>query len=256
MKSTISYWYGRLGNNIQQISNALFYCKTNKKNFFPLNHPLINLKKTYFGSEECIQSRFFFYNGQEKDFNTNITQLNDSRRSICLEHITPNFNFFIDKPYDDDFVVIHIRGGDVFIKNPPNTYVQNPLNFYLSIIEKFEFCIVVAEDFNNPIVQNLKNHHKVIVQSTNLENDFSTLLRAKHLVSSGVGTFSLAAALCSNNITDFYCTNLCLEEHLNYKMLLKTNIRIHLTKLNNYIKIGEWCNSEDQLQTILKHKIG
>lgn len=255
MQYTISNWFGRLGNNVQQISNAIYHCKTNNLNYSHLPHSLINIKQINFGNNNCESNRFFFFNGNQKDFIVDVNDLNAQRRNICLEYISSNFNFFVKEPFEQDTVVIHIRSGDIFSKNPSNTYVQNPLDFYLKIIDKFDFAIVVAEDRSNPIIKQLELNPKVLVQCSNIENDFSTLLRAKCLVSSGVGTFCVAAALCSKNITDFYCSDIHLEEHLNYKMLLDTNIRIHLNRIQNYIKIGDWKNTLEQQKLMLEYKL-
>jgi hypothetical protein len=249
--NSIDNWFGRLGNNIQQVSNAIYYCKTNNTNFYPRSHPLINLNKISFGEDRKLSNRFFFYDGKEKDFDCNVEKLNLERREICLKYITPNFNFHVQDAFDDDIVIIHIRGGDVFWENPPNTYVQNPLSFYLKIIERFQLAIVVTEDTNNIILQNIRKHPKVIIQNSSIQNDFATLMRAKNLVTSGVGTFAIAAALCSKNIQNLYYTNLYLNEHLNPTMLYSYNINLHLTELKNYIKIGEWKNSSEQIEKML-----
>jgi hypothetical protein len=246
MINTIDQWYGRLGNNIQQISNAIFYCMKNGINFYCPPHELINSFSIQFGQDKNISGRFFFYNTSEKDFDIDIQELNLHRRNICLKYIVPNFKFYIKEAYDKDTLVIHLRSGDVYSLNPPNTYVPNPINFYEELIKIFEYAIVVAEDLNNPIIESLSKNNKVIIQNSSLQDDFSALLRAENLVTSGVGTFSVAAALCSRNIKNLFYTNLYLTEHLNPDMLSCHDIKLNLFILNNYIKIGEWNNSEQQ----------
>lgn len=261
MKYTISEWYGRLGNNIQQISNAIFYCKENKINFYCPPSYFAKEFNINFGNDSRISSRFFFHDGHTsdssyKDFICNVELLNKSRRETLLNFLTPNFSFNINNPFDDDTLVIHIRSGDVFENNPPRYYVQNPLSFYKNIIEKYEKVIIVTEpDFLNPVLNELKKEKKVIVQSNDLINDFETLLRAKNLVTSGIGTFGIAAALCSKNIKNLYVSDLYLNEHLNYNMLINTDINVHITKLKNYIKIGEWKNLPEQKQVMMEYKI-
>jgi len=105
------------------------------------------------------------------------------------------------------------------------------------------------------IINELKKEKKVIVQSNDLINDFEILLRAKNLVTSGIGTFGIAAALCSKNIKNLYVSDLYLNEHLNYNMLINTDINVHVTKLKNYIKIGEWKNLPEQKQVMMEYKI-
>jgi hypothetical protein len=254
MNYTINQWYGRLGNNIQQISNAIFFCKENNINFHSPDHELIKSFQIKFGIDKNVCGRFFFYDGLEKDFNCDVEKLNKARREICLEYVANNFKFFIKEPLDKDILVIHIRSGDIFSRNPHSLYVPNPLSYYRDIIKNYETVLLVSEDLNNPIINELLKDKKVLFQTNSLVNDFSILLRAQNLVSSGVGTFSLAAALCSRNIENFYCSDIAVDEHLNYKMLLTSDIKVHLTKIENYIKIGEWKNTPDQIRQILEHK--
>lgn len=255
MKNIINNWYGRLGNNIQQISNAIFFCKENGINFYNPPHALINQFEIRFGTDKNLSNRFFFYEGIEKDFDCDVEKLNFERRDICLKYIVPNFNFFIKEAFDKDTAVIHIRSGDIFSNNPHKSYVPNPLSFYEKIIENYETIMLVTEDYKNPVVEVLNKNPKVLTQSDNIQNDFATLLRAKNLISSGVGTFSVAAALCSNNIENFYCTNIFLSEHLNPTML-NSHLNVIESKLDNYIKIGEWACSEQQKKFILEYNSG
>jgi len=158
-------------------------------------------------------------------------------------------------PFDEDTLVIHIRSGDIFIDNPHRLYVQNPLWYYEEIIKDYSKVILVTEkDSNNPVVMELVKNPKVKVQASTIEEDFATLLRAKNLVSSGVSTFSAAAALCSKNIQNFYCSNIYLTEHLNPTMLYNTDINIIMTNIKNYIRIGEWKNTYEQRMLMINHK--
>ena len=78
-------------------------------------------------------------------------------------------------------------------------------------------------------------------------------MSAKHLANSGVGTFGIAAALCSHNIETLYCTDISMSEHLNYKMLLGTDVTVSLMPIDNYINVGEWTNSDEQRKYILEY---
>ena len=65
----------------------------------------------------------------------------------------------------------------------------------------------------------------------------------------------MAAVLCSENITDLYCTNICIEEHLNYKMLYNTDVTINMMVLQDYIKTGEWANTDEQREFLFSYKV-
>ena len=51
---------------------------------------------------------------------------------------------------------------------------------------------------------------KVKIQSSTVADDFATLMSAKNVALSGVGTFAMAAALCSTQIKNLYTTDLLL----------------------------------------------
>ena len=44
-----------------------------------------------------------------------------------------------------------------------------------------------------------------------------------------------------------------ISEHLNYKMLLGTDVTVSLMPLDDYINVGEWTNSEEQRRFILEY---
>jgi hypothetical protein len=249
---TVSQWYGRFGNNIQQVSNALYYCSLKRANYYPLHHSIIKTSPVFFGEGIVSSNRFFFYNTDEKDFDCNIDDLNAQRRNICLEYISDSLNLPNHEPMGEDTVVLHIRAGDIFSSRPPNTYVQNPLSYYESILQQFEEAIIVSDRGDNPIIKELARHPKVRIQGGSLHEDLATLMSAKHIASSGVGTFAVAVALCSKNIKSFIHTDLYLNEHLNPTMLTDTDIQLKKIDLQDgYIKIGEWKNSELQRKMLL-----
>jgi len=132
------------------------------------------------------------------------------------------------------------------------------LIFYLNLIESFDKCILITEpDDKNPIVHELKKIDKVQIQSSTVAEDFATLMSAKNLALSGVGTFAMAAALCSSKIKNLYTTDLLLTEHLNYTMLFNTDVEVHVMELGDeYIPVYpcSWANTEEQRQFILDYR--
>lgn len=255
--NTVSNWYGRLGNNIQQICNGILFSSLSGDGFVSPDHELINQVQFNVGDSTNLRHcRFFHYNTQNKDFDIDLNYLYKNIGRVAKEYVTPNFKFKIDKPFDDDTLVIHIRSGDIFAHehNPPHDYVPNPLCYYLNLIEDYDRVIVVTEPDNyNPIVDELKKIEKVTVQSKSVAEDFSTLLRSKNIASSGTGTFAVAAALCSSNIKNFYCSNLYLDEHLNPEMLMQTDVNVYMMELDNYIEYKTWRNNEEQRKFILEY---
>ena len=252
----ISHWYGRLGNNIQQCAVGTMAAALTQSTFESIEHEIIRKHKTSFGqNSQEIRSKFFYWEGPYKEVNIEEDIIYENMRKVCKTWIGPQ----LDVPtteIPDDTIVIHIRSGDIFDKNISNpcNYIPNPLYFYTSLIEEFNKAIVVTEGDNyNPILDELRKNPKVTIQSKSVAEDFGTLLSAKHLANSGVGTFGIAAALCSNNIDTFYCTDVSMSEHLNYKMLLGTDVTVSLMPLDDYINLGEWTNNDDQRKFILEY---
>ena len=182
-------------------------------------------------------------------------------RRTCLDWVAPFLQIPRNKePIGDDTIVMHLRSGDNYhrIFDPPTNYVPNPLIFYLNLIESFEKCILITEpDDKNPIVHELKKIDKVQIQSSTVAEDFATLMSAKNLALSGVGTFAMAAALCSSEIKNLYTTDLLLTEHLNYTMLFNTDVEVHVMELGeDYIPVipCSWANTEEQRQFILDYR--
>ena len=257
--NTVSHWYGRLGNNIQQICNAILYSKIHGDGFSSPHHKLIGQVLVDCEGKTMLRpNRFFHYNTQNKDFDISIDYLYENIEKVAKQYVVPSFKFSIDKPFDDTTLVIHIRSGDIFAHehDPAHDYVPNPLCYYLNLIEDYENVIVVTEpDNNNPIVDKLREIEKVSVQSKSVGEDFATLMRAKNLASSGTGTFAVAAGLCSSNLKNFYCTDLYLNEHLNPEMLMKNEgVNVYMMELKNYIQLKSWKNNEEQRKFILEYK--
>ena len=171
----------------------------------------------------------------------------------------PNLKLPTKNVIDDDTIVMHLRSGDNYhrVFDPPTNYIPNPLIYYLNLIDSFDRCILITEpDRENPIVHELMKIDKVQIQSSTVENDFATLMSAKNLALSGVGTFAMAAALCSKNIENLFTTDLLLTEHLNYSMLLNTDVNVHVMELKDYLTVFpcSWKNTEEQRKFILTYK--
>ena len=253
----LSHWYGRLGNNIQQCAVGTMVAQQCGSTFKQeLDHDIIEKYEETFGSssEEEV-SKFFYWEGPYREVTLSSGFVTRSISQVCKEFVFPHLRVpTVDVP--SDCIVIHIRSGDVFDKGVanPDQYVPNPLSFYMQLIDSFSTALVVTEDDEyNPVVQELKKHSKVTVQSLTVQEDFATMLAAKNLASSGVGTFAVAAALCSQNIENFYCSDVSISEHLNYHMLVGTDVKVHVMELKDYLKPGQWENSDEQRQFILSY---
>ena len=253
----LSHWYGRLGNNIQQCAVGTMMAEQLDTSFESIDHDIIKKHKIEFGNNSSpVYSKCFYWEGPYREVNLPAETIYKNMRRVCKTWIYPQLDI---QPTEipDDTLVIHIRSGDIFDQNVPNPerYVPNPYHFYTTLLESFEKAIVVTEDDDyNPIVEELSYHRKVTIQRGTVAEDFATLLGAKHVANSGVGTFAVAAALCSHNIEHFYCTDLSDTEHLNWKMLVDSDVKVHQMHLPHYLLPGEWRNTDEQREFILSYK--
>ena len=272
MRYSISHWAGRVGNNIQQTANCLMLAESSKQTFEQnLEHDILGKFEFNFGSDGEYKSGKFANWEQtvhcEKGILESGNEIGISKeyvykniRRICKDYIRPNLKIPDIEPLDDDTLVIHIRGGDIIEREyeKPHNYVQNPLSYYLALIEDFKNVVVVVEPkSNNPVVPELQKIKRLKFQSLSVVEDYETLLSAKNLATSGVGTFAVSAALCSHNIKNLFTSNAYLTEHLNYTMMYNTDVVVHELELKDYIPVYpcSWKNNKEQRKLMLEYKL-
>lgn len=257
----IPRWYGRLGNNIQQISNGIYFCENNRIKFTSPDHPMINNLEIDFGSnqykiKDTSNNWFYFFEGPDADFIADVKDLTHQRKSICEQYILPNLKVdqtLINSPLPSNHLVIHLRSGDLFT-HWPRMNPQNPLAYYMQLINLFKFNVqVIAEDMNHPFVK-VFQELKIQVRQLAIEDAVLTLLRARNIATSGVGSFAPAAALCSKNLIRYYCTDLYLKESLN-PLMLKDHLEVFILDLGDkYIKIGDWNYSHETFEKLFNYQ--
>ena len=263
---SIRKYYGRLGNNLQQIANGIAFSEIYKTNFTTKSHSQI--KQIVIGNSNSIlkkKYRFFNYTDTNsinldtpKNKALKYADVTPKMHRIFQEIIFPNINFYRKIDIPNDTLVIHIRSGDIFEKTKHFDQVQNPLNFYLEVIKNYKnILIVTSEAKNNPVLSYLENlaSHNVEIKSSSVEEDFNTLINATNLCLSGVGTFGIAAALLSPNLKRLYYTSLYMKSHLNPEMVDFQKVEKIEYKISNYLKIGEWFNSKENVDSMLDPRV-
>lgn len=190
-------WYGRTCNNIITISNAIHVGKQYKRIQWPSHKYLKSnflLNKDGCPCEKVIHVRNSDMYWCYRTFKTNVTMNN--RRDIC-------------KQYKNDFIkadilanlevvsypcVVHIRSGDV-ANTDHRMYQPQPLEYYTKLIDlqkELKNVCIVYEDDKIPVVNLLREKYRdtdIVWQSSTLEKDLNTLIRAETLITSP-GTFS------------------------------------------------------------------
>lgn len=228
-------WYGRLGNNIIQLSNIIDIAIEYKHNiiFKNTSHYLFDISvienyfKKYNNSEKITDGHVgaFFYHTKLPYPKDIYTKHIEERNKILKNALLIN-NI---KQLPENFLVIHIRSGDIFGQNPHTMYIPPPLSYYTKEINKhkYEKIIIICEDKINPIVNKLLELYKNSVYNKNtLEEDIRIILGAKNIISS-VGTFIRSLMLLSDNIESYIkpnneviCSMDCFNEE-DYNKIMK-----------------------------------
>ena len=236
-------WYGRLGNNIIELSNiidiALFY----KHNIqFKVSHKLFDLKIIHdyfcqYSNNEILRDVNNFFYQQRLPFPKEVFNNNNPIKIHLLKQafLVKDIN-----KLDEDDVVIHIRSGDIFKKKPHRIYAPPPLAFYEHILDKHEYknIIILCEDMVNPVINELLQIYENSAYCKNtLQDDIRILLGATNVISS-VGTFVPSLLL--------------LSEYVKY------HYSIHFTEpqlRGYYLDMIPWRNTPSQRSYILNYRI-
>jgi hypothetical protein len=240
---SIISWYGGFGNNLIQIANSIVYSKHFKKNLYIPIHGLLNPSKidqlNSHNSIYSLKSTFFYNNFQDlsyKDYYQ--SQINN----IFKTHVFDLIEFYKEINLKDNELVIHLRPM-ITVENKTYKYIehkdylQNPLNYYLKLIEQYDHTTIVTENiFSNPLLPVLSEYDNVKIQSGTVAEDFNYLLNAKNLVLSTNSTFSITAALISKNLEKFYYSSLNRDNML--VRAVQCNEKYEII-LGNYIERNE-----------------
>jgi hypothetical protein len=85
-----------------------------------------------------------------------------------------------------------------------------------------------------------------------VEKDFELLRQAVYLATSGVSVFPMAAALLSDKLKTFYCTDAFMEEHLNPLMLDRQRVDVQIMKLPGFAE--KWRISKDRRKLLFEYQ--
>lgn len=255
-------WFERFGNNIQQISNGIIFAKTNNCCFISPEHKLINsfeINNEYKNSN-IIYNKFF----NCWDFEScNLWDNYNSIRHEIIKNIIYDklkFKHLINNKLSSDTLVIHIRSGDIFTQThkPCHKFVQNPLSFFLKVMEGYNKVYICSEDDKNPVLEHLnKRSNTIIYTNRDIVDDLILLMSSSNVCIGGVGTFGISACMLSQNLKNFYSTDLDPKTFLNYNMIDNKYVNKFITHIdqNRYIQIGYWRNTKEQNQLMIDYKL-
>lgn len=282
------HWFGRLGNNLRTLRNAVqiaLQLKLTKITFstelkehkhlnidtikFPDNdsaikpcndkhnnklEKLVVLKTSdlfyMFSTGRDISKKFGLPNGSFQPLD------NETSRQQCLKYLTHVIKTPLQTPdFDPDTtLVIHIRSGDINTKNRRKR-TQPPISMYDKIISdtepKFQTVLVVTEPSKlNPCIAALKTKYNAIIQTKSVNYDFQTLLMAKHLVLSNDSWFAQEALFFSKHPKTFY--RMVFKKRFDFTFM-EHKEQIYLIK--DYIGRYNWEYTEKNMALMINHPV-
>jgi len=253
----INRWYGRLGNNIFQVQNALFVALFHCHEMIQIpKHPYFNKTIIHLSVErKCLNNiqGTFYFRKKIKNIDMCCFEQNCGKVKEILSNLFSMKNIVQDLGEND--IVIHLRSGDIFRKrNGAPAYIIPPLSFFISLLEKLpnkEKIIVLAEDDRNPILGELqKRYPKLEWKKQSLEEDIEILLGAKNVIES-FGTFTPSLLLLSKNIKNIYRSSY----QANLKKEFFPNVNIEIVDLEEYRNLMyPWKNTKEQIKKMLEYK--
>jgi hypothetical protein len=127
-------------------------------------------------------------------------------------------------------------------------YITNPLVFCKRLAESFRSVLIITEPQSRHVllaeICALFAESRVeMIAYEERNRGFKIIRNAKELATSGVSTFPLSAAILSDRLDSFYCTDMYMDEHLNPRMLAPS-IQINQFRLPGYRRL--WRRSVDR----------
>jgi len=240
----IKGWYGRLGNNIIQLYKVIQLAVTKNYNVIVPRHKYFS--KTYI----CLNKQIGINSKRISDPNNYFytSDLPNIDHNRVLQILRDCFTIKDVKALDAEDLVIHIRSGDIFDKDPHPAYIMPPLSYYLDIIRTntFKNIYLLGEDRKNPCINALLELYPSIqFQLQPLEKDIRLILAAVNVVSS-YGSMIDSLLLFSNNIKRVYRPS--------YSAILfkLESVQYIITDLDEYKEsMSPWRNTAEQREMIL-----
>ena len=226
---TITRHFGRLGNNMNYITQAIDYCLKHNINKLVFNKPVpgqnhqigLLIKGIDIIINEGNDSNEYVNENHWGHYFYKSTLSFIERKELIQKFIVPNL-LIIPKNINQNDLVIHLRGGDIFSRGH-YAYIQPPISFYKKIIEKQNWnnIYLVSEDNKNPCFDILKETYNCISCLDNdnrhggnywgFSDDISLMLGSTHFVASKSSLSPLIIQL-SKTIKNVYLCDFFIDE--------------------------------------------
>jgi hypothetical protein len=158
---------------------------------------------------------------------------------------------------------IYIRSGDIFIR-PYYTYAQPPFCFYKKILNNYKFnnIYLIAENKNNPVINQLLMHFPNIIFNINkVEKDISLLINAYNIVGGAHSSFLDKILRLNTNLKFLWKFSFQIEKiqkhHFNVINEYNLNnliIFVMLSSNKYYQKMKFWNNTKSQKDLMINEQ--
>jgi len=256
----ICNWVGRLGNNINQVLNALqiaLYYNYNvlipEHKYFNKRYIVINNKITI-DAEKITDDNNFFYINKLENIEHCLFRKNLDDTLYILRDL---FTIQNSESLHSKSVVIHIKSGDILGSKTHAKYMMPPLSYYTDIINKNKYKRIwlVAEDIKNPCVNKLLQlYPNIIFNKQRLTEDIELILEAQTIIES-FGSFVSSLLLISENIKTIYRPSYHIARVNRVHKARNFTANIVNIDLQKYLSIlSPWRNTKKQKNLILNYE--
>lgn len=252
----ISYWYGRLGNNINQVKNALHIALYGNYNINMPSHPYFKCRELNVSQNiENAPIEYIYGNECYEFYSDNlVTFVNKECFSMNYEKVREILMnlFVIDyktlEPLGQDELVIHIRSGDIVSHEIHPEYIIPPLSYYTKYIESSQYkkIYIMAEDMHNTCIEVLKNKYNHInFELRCLTEDISLVLRARNIMMT-IGSFVPALLWVTNNTKNIIYPSYDMFIYRAIPLKEYSNIEFNSIDLTEYHKLVKSSNDDNR----------
>lgn len=248
---------GRLGNNLINIGHAMNLAQI-------LNINKIYVPKKYWFINESI--KILFDISKYRNENINCYNHHFSYHIKELPFYENKFDHILNchlksilkyKNFSNQELFIHLRSGDIFDTNIHKDYSQPPLCFYRESLkkEKYNYCQIISENLNNPILLELTNECRY--KKEDFLDEVSTIFYSKKIIIS-YGSFCMMLIRLSyipkivyafetmkrGNFGNISSNKLVLNFNLMTKTYYENMITWKNSEIQRYLLINMPCNTK------------
>lgn len=243
-------WYGRLGNNLLSVLNAIHLAVMQ-------GHTIVRFPP----HELFTQTEIRLSDGDDNPTIIPMANMDPGEADPKLDlhtlrqyfqaHVKDVCTVTSDLSVPDDTLYIHLRSGDIFV-HPHPKYVQPPMSYYNRIIQNYDNIVLISENRLNPCVQALLDKYtsKIVWRPQSMMADLRALASATHLVGS-FSTFTLAAFILNTRIRNFYLPQSIDGSWCHVATQPIPGVSVHVMDVPHYIPVGQWKNTAAQRQRML-----